>query len=75
MPCNQRDEIGLAKLRKALVTKPLTIQDIMGASSISRKSAYRWLNYLRESGADIVIRKDLSGFMTYSVLDSRRPAS
>jgi DNA-binding transcriptional ArsR family regulator len=59
MPDPRRDHRRLKHLR-AYLKNPRTLDDIEGRFSLSRRTVYRWLDYLREDGAVIISRKDFT---------------
>ena len=58
MPNPQRDLAGLKRLRRYL-KHPRTLDDIETKFGMSRRTTYRWLDYLLTDGVDILSRKDL----------------
>jgi predicted DNA-binding transcriptional regulator YafY len=57
MPDPRRDEAGLSALAKFL-GKPRTIEEIRERFELSERCAYRWMDYLKAKGADIVVRHE-----------------
>lgn len=65
MPDPRRDTAGLSKLAKYLA-KPRTIAEIRERFDLSERSAYRWMDYLKQDGTRVVIER-VSGKITYTV--------
>jgi DNA-binding transcriptional ArsR family regulator len=62
MPDPRRDLKSLERLRAYLETKPRTIEQIETKFDLSRRGAYRWLDYLREDGIAVITQKDVSWY-------------
>lgn len=45
-----------------------TVDELVEAMAISRRSVYRWLQYLREEGYHVHSRTDAEGVITYVVV-------
>lgn len=55
----------------AYLRKPRTLADIMRKGGLTRRTAYRWLDYLQERGYDIVRRTSpQTDGVTYQVLSA-----
>ena len=60
MPDPRRDEKGLERLVRFL-TRPRTVEQICDRFDLSERSAYRWLDYLKEDEHEIISRKRADG--------------
>jgi transposase len=67
MPSPIRDAPGLRRLR-AFLRKPRTLWEIEKQFGLSPRTAYRWLDYLREDGERVIGWKNKHGQREYSCL-------
>ena len=51
------NEEGIEKLKNALLKREMTMSQLCEITGLSERQTYRWLEYLKEKGADIVLRQ------------------
>jgi transposase len=59
---------AVEKVAKELCHTPMTIKQIARLGKITDRTAYRWLDLIQESGADLVRRSKKGKSETYQIL-------
>lgn len=66
MPDPRRDDKSLIQLMDFL-KQPRSIEDIRERFKLSERSAYRWMDYLRDANQDIVSKKE-EGVVVFRII-------
>ena len=57
MPDPRRNDRAIDRLSRYL-EKPRTVEQVTARFDISERTAYRWMQYLKDDGLDIMSRRD-----------------
>jgi len=69
MPDPRRDTKKLLSLSTYL-ERPRTLEEICHRYGLSERTTYRWLDYLRQDGKEVVTMKRLDGQRAFRILFS-----